>query len=624
MTPRTFEEVLEAVFDALHHNDAPLLFALADELDALGTEVANAASLNAKGAANFILARHNEALALYKQSLAEYERIGVTTGVAAIHANIGNCYRISGDKVAALEHYQRAYDRYSAANHIRGVASVLSNIGGVYTEAGDYATALRYATQCLDSWIQLSYADGEAQACVLLGQIHGNVASYATALEFYHRAYSLLENSSNQFLLTTTISHIGQVYLAIEQFKRAAEYFEKVLLISDELQLPRSQVSAHLNLGIALTHLGDVDNAIAHMTRSLNISKEIGYPRGITSATINLAQLYIDQQRFDEGASIAREFDVNDETDPKVKLTIHSIMASVYDHEGTPDLYESALHSALSLAEQHGLLAEKAALHLRLRDTARKNANFEQYLLHNDEYTQITTQINGKETTQRLTMMEAERTMEAERRERDKERALLYGALPKTVAERMVRGETVSGDHFTHAAVLFADIAGFTSNSANLDASDVVTLLGQVFHEFDRICELHGVTKVKTIGDAYMCFKGDASAEENAQAVAHVALAIVRTTFTWPTGAPLSFRVGIHIGQATAGVIGTQRLQYDVWGDTVNVASRMESTGEPGRIHVTEAFAEGATPHTFAFTFIERGKIDIKGKGFLNTYWLVP
>jgi class 3 adenylate cyclase len=197
---------------------------------------------------------------------------------------------------------------------------------------------------------------------------------------------------------------------------------------------------------------------------------------------------------------------------------------------------------------------------------------------------------------------------------------------------------------------MFADIVAFTTHASHIPPSDVVTFLDAVFATFDAICEQHAVTKIKTIGDAYMCFKGDGTEPENTRALASVALGILHAGLTWPDGTPLQVRIGLHSGPVTAGVIGSKRLQYDVWGDTVNVANRMESTGEPGRIHVSEQFALflGLVPHhvrndSHTPTAIKersvipnevrneehgtwhlalRGETELKGKGLMTTYWL--
>ena len=169
-----------------------------------------------------------------------------------------------------------------------------------------------------------------------------------------------------------------------------------------------------------------------------------------------------------------------------------------------------------------------------------------------------------------------------------------------------------------------------------MQPGDVVTMLATMFAAFDTLCEEHSVMKVKTIGDSYMCFKGDGDATTNASSMAALALALKGACGTWSDGSPIQIRLGIHTGTATAGVIGTQRLQYDVWGDTVNVASRLESTSEPGRIHVSHAFYEvlnTSTSHQLDAstsdapkppipTFTPRGLTDLKGKGEMNTWWM--
>jgi len=190
--------------------------------------------------------------------------------------------------------------------------------------------------------------------------------------------------------------------------------------------------------------------------------------------------------------------------------------------------------------------------------------------------------------------------------------AVLHSTLPKHIADRVARGEVVN-DQFNSVAVLFMDIVGFTTISAQMDASDVVNLLDSVFTMCDAVVNTHGLTKIKTIGDSYM-----AVAFENITSAGYAALELLDTI------ADISVRIGIHCGPVVAGVLGKERLQYDVWGDTVNVASRMESTSEPGRIHVSEAFAHAVQQIKTdgPFSIVERGTVEIKGKGMMTTYWL--
>jgi len=205
--------------------------------------------------------------------------------------------------------------------------------------------------------------------------------------------------------------------------------------------------------------------------------------------------------------------------------------------------------------------------------------------------------------------------------EREKSERLLLNVLPKVIADRLKRSPGTVADSFNEVTVLFADIADSTPNIAQLSPEAAVELLNDVFTSFDRLATKHGLEKIKTIGDAYMVVGGlPEPRRDHADAVVAMAVDMQKQIgrFTWPTGEPLVLRVGINTGPAVAGVIGTSKFAYDLWGDTVNVASRMESHGTVGGIQVTEATFKcirrrhRGTPRT----------INVKGKGPMSVYLL--
>jgi class 3 adenylate cyclase len=208
---------------------------------------------------------------------------------------------------------------------------------------------------------------------------------------------------------------------------------------------------------------------------------------------------------------------------------------------------------------------------------------------------------------------------------------LLLNILPRSIAERLRGGETVIADRFDDMAVLFADVVGFTTLSARLSPAEVIDLLNRVFTMCDELAERHGLEKIKTIGDAYMVVGGlprepgldgvaptpSGPADVAAMGLAMIAeLGRLRDT----SGGNVEIRIGMHVGPAVAGVIGLKKFIYDVWGDTVNMASRMESTGVPGRLQVT---AETRERLADAFELERRGIVDVKGKGPLETWFVV-
>lgn len=209
--------------------------------------------------------------------------------------------------------------------------------------------------------------------------------------------------------------------------------------------------------------------------------------------------------------------------------------------------------------------------------------------------------------------------------EQEKSERLLLNVLPKPIADRLKQGCRTIADNFAEVTVLFADIVDFTRLAATLSPTDLVELLNHIFSTFDGLVDHYHLEKIKTIGDAYLVVGGlPTPRPDHAEAVADLALAMQQAiTHLTPPGLvhqALTMRMGINTGPVGAGVIGTTKFSYDLWGDTVNTASRMESQGVPGQIQVTTATYE-LLKHQYAFQ--PRGAIDVKGKGEMMTYLLV-
>ena len=205
--------------------------------------------------------------------------------------------------------------------------------------------------------------------------------------------------------------------------------------------------------------------------------------------------------------------------------------------------------------------------------------------------------------------------------ERVRSHALLLNILPQPIIDRLEAGETNIADRFPEITVLFSDLVGFTAISSELDAPVVVAALNRLFSRFDELCERTGVEKIKTIGDAYLAVGGlPGTRVDHVAAVAELALAMADVVREPHDGPEWRVRIGIHTGPAVAGVIGSRKFAYDVWGDTVNVASRLESSSEPNRIHVSGAVAYALGER---YRFASRGAVPLKGKGETETFFLL-
>ncbi|MCP2731351.1 adenylate/guanylate cyclase domain-containing protein [Limnofasciculus baicalensis] len=225
---------------------------------------------------------------------------------------------------------------------------------------------------------------------------------------------------------------------------------------------------------------------------------------------------------------------------------------------------------------------------------------------------------------------------EALKFQHDQTELLLLNILPPSIAVRLQSGENPIADHIEEVSVLFADLVGFTEFSSCQTPIEIVVILNTIFSDFDQLAQHYGLEKIKTIGDAYMVVGGLPTSEpttqtesDSGQSIVDIAArtakmaldmqqSIIKFNSKWKQ--TFQLRIGIHCGSVVAGVIGISKFSYDLWGDTVNVASRMESTGSPGKIQVTGAFYDRLKHH---FVFEQRSAISVKGKGEMLTYWLI-
>jgi class 3 adenylate cyclase len=282
------------------------------------------------------------------------------------------------------------------------------------------------------------------------------------------------------------------------------------------------------------------------------------------------------------------------------------------------------LHLISQLSAPLFYLGVNAAFHLNVNQQLYSNFTFNLYLFWFcficDVSVFLYERVQRSEFNARRELEVAYQKLEVERTRTEQ---LLLNILPEPIAARLMQEENTIADQFSDATVLFADVVGFTQLSSCISAAELVVLLNQLFSMFDQIAEKHGAEKIKTIGDAYMVVAGlPTPRSDHAQAIANFALdmqqAIIR--FNTDQNQSFSMRIGINTGPVVAGVIGLKRFIYDLWGDTVNIASRMESHGLAGVIQVSETTYECLKDE---YLFERRGTIPIKGRGEMTTYFLI-
>ncbi|MGB2925499.1 MAG: adenylate/guanylate cyclase domain-containing protein, partial [Limnothrix sp.] len=267
-------------------------------------------------------------------------------------------------------------------------------------------------------------------------------------------------------------------------------------------------------------------------------------------------------------------------------------------------LEQFILKRVTTLSKEVGVIGKQNNLALRVKESGQ------------DEISDLSKSINGM--LQQIEVGASQLAVEQEKAER-----LLLNILPESIAEQLKHSQEAIAEHFDEVTILFADIVGFTPLSAKLGPIELVNLLNRIFSTFDHYAERLGLEKIKTIGDAYMVAAGlPLPRRDHAEVIAEMAIAMQEAVAALKTELKedVRIRVGINTGVVVAGVIGTRKFIYDLWGDSVNIASRMESSGEPGSIQVTASTYELLKAK---YILQHRGKVEVKGKGEMDTYWLL-
>ena len=430
-------------------------------------------------------------------------------------------------------------------------------------------------------------------------------------------------------------ANIGKIYEATKDFDNALEHMNRAAELYRQFGTKSDIAFMIGSIGSVHSNKGDDDLALEHFRNALDMFQEANDFPGVALASVFALSKLTELGLVEEATEMLVTVDKLATDDITFILEREDSRAALQVLNGETDAAYETLDKALKLADKSGSRARIAELHFRLREVSKMQSDIENYIFHNEQHLKVSDEIRGADTQRKLAAESKDREIQYERRQRERERAVLYSTLPRAIADRVIRGENVSGDTFDNATVLFLDIVDFTSISAKIPPAHVIHLLSSIFSVCDSVCHTHGLTKVKTIGDSYMAVAGVPELQkDHVERAATAACALLHSLDTlqltvepdmgdtsWVNDiGKIGVRIGMHCGPVAAGVIGTERLQFDIWGDTVNVASRMESTGEAGAIQVSEDFANALEQSGWHIE--PRGTVEIKGKGSLATSWL--
>jgi len=587
-----------------------------------------------------------QAMTEHSAALTIRDRLGDLVGMSKSYGNIGHVYKSLGDHAQAVRYYRLAVEHAEAAGDIKSLASWHNHIGSVFSIQGDHPQAMASNLEAL----RIQEANGDSSGMTYsfnnIATIHVRLKAFDEALLSSEKAMDIMQRMADKRGLANTYIKRGNIFSAMGRYDEARTTYQAALAIYEMLDAQNLIASSHGNIGVAYYQEGNLQEALKSQTQALRLFERIGDQQGLANTYANIGSIHLDMGQpgqavkwYEKGLAIAER--------------IGSQYAAMQLCQGLVDAYEDLgdHRSAFTSYQRHiayrdSLFNEENAKKLtRLEmqytfDKKEAGLQAEQEkkdVLAHEELQRQKLMRNGALIAMALLAIFAVVFLVQRNRigkEKDRSESLLLNILPQEVADELKAKGEAEAVHIDQVTVLFTDFKGFTTLSEVLSAKELVRDLHECFSAFDRICEEHGLEKIKTIGDAYMA-AGGLPTPNSTHATDVVRAALRMRDFIAQgkalkiaAGAPFfEIRIGVHTGPVVAGIVGVKKFQYDIWGDTVNTASRMESSGEVGHVNISEATyrtlkVNHVTEAPSEWTFTPRGHIEAKGKGLLSMYFV--
>ena len=501
--------------------------------------------------------------------------------------NFNEAYNIASNVFTEIEELE--------INHLKHKAEFL--LTSIYAYLGLFKKALACSFSALAYYEEQNDRPKIATSKENIGSIYGYLENCDLSIEYMYAARTIQEELGEKKKVSSINAKIGAIYANLGQSLKALEFLLDSQIILEEFNNKKLLGRVYGNIGTVYARLKERFKALEYYFKALDIHKELGEKSGIVNILGNIGTVYA-QTDFEQ-----------------------------YN----PSLAEKYLLDAIALGEEIASKNHLYAWYKSLAEFYKAEHRWKESLNSFERYHELEKEVISEEATKQAQQLENQRKIEEAERDRQvklarfqEQEKILHNILPEKIADRILDGEKTIADRLEEVTIFFSDIVGFTAISQNISPEELVNMLNDIFSEFDRIAKTFGLEKIKTIGDAYMAVAGAPIPQENhATCAANFALEIMNSMqkYRKRTGSNLEIRVGLHSGYAVAGIIGENKFSYDLWGDTVNVASRMESHGINSKIHVSEDFVKLLTNTTFRFE--ERGEMEIKGKGIMKTFFLI-
>ena len=527
--------------------------------------------------------------------ISEASAQGSTLRLLDGYLNKGTSQQILGEFENALESFFIGIKLSISSKNNRQEARFLSSIADIYSLSGNSKNANDYYAQAIDKYDQIKDSLRLATTYLNAGDELVNQFKYKLALEYFDVAEDIFSSLGEIAAKQYTRGNKALVYASTNKIKKAEKTLNEVILVLEKLE-DYYGITAYSNYLIEiLVKKGQEKEALSFSKKNLQIAKEYGLKNEISGAHQKLAEIHEHFGSADDAyhhykAHIAMRDSIND-IETVEALANQRTEFEVSQKQAEVEVKEQRLQTQnaklLGTGVGAGLLSLMAVL-----------------LYRSNRFEKKTNKIIAEQ--------------------KEKSENLLLNILPKETAEELKANGKVKAKRFESASVLFADFVGFTKFSKDMPPEKVVETIDRYFIEFDNIIDELGLEKIKTLGDGYMCAGGlPVKSDDHAVRLVRAAQKMKEyvTSKAADTASSDSFgiRIGIHSGPVVSGVVGSKKFAYDIWGDTVNTAARMESNSEPGKINVSKETYDLIKDE---FSCTARGAKEVKGKGLMEMYFV--
>ncbi len=584
----------------------------------------------------------DSAIAYAQKAKALAQSVKYFEGVAIALKNIGNAYYNQAKHVDALDYWKQALEIFKTINDEIGEANILSNIGSIYFDQKDLTNALDYNLQSLKL---AEKTKDKLRILTALNNIGGvyfeKPATQDKALDYFLKALPLSEELGDTYAIGTTSVNLGEIYYVKNQDSLALHYYFKSIKAFNNSEGSPYSYNA---IGKLYNRKGNYGLAISYHNKALAIAEKLNGNLDIVQSLLGLAKTNISKKDFGEaliylkqGEKIAFKHNF-----PGELKSVYESFSNVYNQMNdykNAYVYQfkySAIKDTLynietdrklgSLQFDFDIQKKQSEVDLLTKDNELQEADIKRQKFAKFAFLMglflflIIALITYRSYLRKV------KTNKILDKQKDEIEGLLLNILPEEVAKELQTTGQAVPRHFNEVSVLFSDFKGFTAHAEKLSPQELVMELNTCFIAFDDIVGKYNLEKIKTIGDSYMC-AGGIPVEEEGHVFSMIKASIEMQDWIKENNirrnniglASWDLRIGIHVGPIVAGVVGKKKYAYDIWGSTVNIASRMESNGEPGRVNISSTTYELIKEK---YTCTYRGKIHAKNVGEIDMYFV--